>query len=86
LPLPLTAHAPAGAIRFASAHHGACHTLAAAKSSGQVGPNLDAAKPGYDTVVVMVTNGGGGMPSFGGQLSKQQIRDVAAFVATSAGG
>jgi mono/diheme cytochrome c family protein len=33
----------------------------------------------------MVTNGGGGMPSFKGQLSEQQIRDVAAFVATRAG-
>ena len=85
-PIPANAHAVAGAKVFASAGCGSCHTLAAAKSSGQVGPNLDAAKPGYDTVVVMVTNGGGGMPSFGGQLSKQQIRDVAAFVATSAGG
>ena len=85
-PIPANAHAAAGAKVFASAGCGSCHTLAAAKSSGQVGPNLDAAKPGYDTVVVMVTNGGGGMPSFGEQLSKQQIRDVAAFVATSAGG
>ena len=85
-PIPANAHAAAGAKVFASAGCGSCHTLAAANSSGQVGPNLDAAKPGYDTVVVMVTNGGGGMPSFGGQLSKQQIRDVAAFVATSAGG
>jgi mono/diheme cytochrome c family protein len=32
-----------------------------------------------------VTNGGGGMPPFSGQLSEQQIRDVAAFVATRAG-
>jgi len=85
-PIPANAHAAAGAKVFASAGCGSCHTLAAANSSGQVGPNLDAAKPGYDTVVVMVTNGGGGMPSFGGQLSKQQIRDLAAFVATSAGG
>jgi mono/diheme cytochrome c family protein len=32
-----------------------------------------------------VQSGGGGMPSFAQQLSAQQIRDVAAFVATSAG-
>ena len=70
---------------FAPAGCGSCHTLAAAKSSGQVGPNLDDAKPGYDTVLAKVTNGGGGMPSFGGQLSEQQIRDVAAYVATNAG-
>jgi mono/diheme cytochrome c family protein len=84
-PIPPNADAAAGAKVFASAGCGSCHTLSAAKSSGQVGPNLDDAKPGYDTVLAKVTNGGGGMPSFGGQLSAQQIRDVAAYVATSAG-
>ena len=84
-PIPADADAAAGAKVFASAGCGSCHTLAAAKASGQVGPNLDDAKPGYDTVLAKVTNGGGGMPSFGGQLSEQQIRDVAAYVATSAG-
>jgi mono/diheme cytochrome c family protein len=84
-PIPANADAAAGAKVFASAGCGSCHTLAAAKSSGQVGPNLDDAQPGYDMVVAKVTNGGGGMPAFGGQLGEQQIRDVAAFVATSAG-
>jgi mono/diheme cytochrome c family protein len=84
-PVPANADAAAGAKVFASAGCGSCHTLAAAKSSGQVGPNLDDAKPGYDTVLQKVANGGGGMPSFGGQLSQQQIRDVAAFVAARAG-
>ena len=31
-------------------------------------------------MIAQVTNGGGGMPAFGDQLSKQQISDVAAFV------
>jgi mono/diheme cytochrome c family protein len=84
-PIPADADATAGATVFSSAGCGSCHTLAAAKSSGQVGPNLDAALPGYETVLDKVTNGGGGMPAFGGQLSEQQLRDVAAFVATSAG-
>jgi mono/diheme cytochrome c family protein len=84
-PIPLNADAAAGAKVFASAGCGSCHTLSAAKSGGQVGPNLDDAKPGYDTVLAKVTNGGGGMPSFGGQLSDQQIRDVAAYVAENAG-
>jgi mono/diheme cytochrome c family protein len=84
-PIPADADAAAGAKVFASAGCGSCHTLAAAKSSGQVGPNLDDAQPGYNVVVAKVTNGGGGMPAFGGQLGEQQIRDVAAFVATSAG-
>ena len=84
-PIPANADAAAGAKVFGAAGCGSCHTLAAAKSSGQVGPNLDDAKPGYDTVLFKVTHGGGGMPSFGGQLSEQQIRDVAAYVATNAG-
>jgi mono/diheme cytochrome c family protein len=83
--IPANADAAAGAKVFGSAGCGSCHTLAAARSSGQVGPNLDDAQPGYDAVVAKVTNGGGGMPAFGAQLSEQQIRDVAAFVATSAG-
>jgi mono/diheme cytochrome c family protein len=33
----------------------------------------------------MVTNGGGVMPSFKDKLSEQQIKDVAAYVSTSAG-
>jgi mono/diheme cytochrome c family protein len=73
----------AGKDVFASAQCGGCHTLAAADTSGTVGPNLDDAKSEYDTIVEQVTNGGGGMPAFGDQLSEEEIRDVAAFVFTS---
>jgi len=83
--VPANASATAGAKVFGAAGCGSCHTLTAANASGQVGPNLDEARPSYGTVVVMVTGGGAGMPSFKGQLSEQQIRDVAAFVATRAG-
>jgi alcohol dehydrogenase (cytochrome c) len=31
-------------------------------------------------VIAQITNGGGGMPAFGGTLTDQQIRDVAAYV------
>src|SRR6266536_1068482 len=72
-----------GAKVFASAGCGGCHTLSAAKSNGQTGPNLDQAKPNYDVVVRQVSNGGGGMSSFSGKLSTGQIRDVASFVAGS---
>src|SRR5204863_190992 len=51
-----------GAKVFASARCGGCHTLSAAKSTGQTGPNLDAAKPSYDAVVRQVSNGVGGIP------------------------
>jgi mono/diheme cytochrome c family protein len=37
------------------------------------------------TVVHQVTNGGGGMPAFGSQLSKTQIQSVAKYVSSAAG-
>jgi mono/diheme cytochrome c family protein len=64
---------------------GGCHTLADAGTSGNVGPNLDDAMPPYDLVVDRVTNGQGGMPSFKGTLTPQQIQDVAAYVSSVAG-
>jgi len=36
-------------------------------------------------VVVIVTAGRGGMPSFSGRLDEQQIADVAAYVSSAAG-
>jgi len=70
-----------GSEVFAQAGCGSCHTLAAAGSSGTVGPNLDEAKPSHDLVVDRVTNGQGGMPPFKDQLSEEQIQAVADFVA-----
>jgi mono/diheme cytochrome c family protein len=64
---------------------GGCHTLKDAGTSGQVGPNLDEAKPSSDLVVERVTNGKGVMPSFKGKLTDQQIQDVAAYVSSVAG-
>ena len=77
-------NAEAGAEVFASAGCGGCHTLQAAGTSGTVGPNLDEAKPDHALVVDRVTNGKAPMPSFKGQLSEQQIQDVAAYVVASA--
>jgi outer membrane protein assembly factor BamB len=62
-----------------------CHTLAAAGSNGTVGPNLDQLKPSEALVTKQVTNGGGGMPAFGTQLSKSQIASVAKYVSSVAG-
>jgi mono/diheme cytochrome c family protein len=75
-----------GSAVYASASCGGCHTLAAAHSTGTVGPNLDQLKPDYRAVTAQVTNGGGGMPSFKSQLSTQQIADVASYVVVSTGG
>jgi mono/diheme cytochrome c family protein len=73
-----------GAAVFAQ-NCASCHTLAAAHAKGTVGPNLDEKKPSESRVLRQVTDGGGGMPAFGGRLSKAQIAAVAAYVAKSAG-
>jgi outer membrane protein assembly factor BamB len=62
-----------------------CHTLAAAGSTGTVGPNLDQLKPSETVVAKQVTNGGGGMPAFGSSLSKTQITAVSQYVSKVAG-
>jgi mono/diheme cytochrome c family protein len=69
-----------GAEVFASAGCGGCHTLAAAHANGNVGPNLDELKPSVATVARQVRAGGGGMPSFAGELSPAQIQAVAQYV------
>jgi mono/diheme cytochrome c family protein len=74
------------AIFTGSAGCAGCHTLADAGSTGTIGPNLDDAQPSFDLAVDRVTNGQGAMPSFSGTLSDQQIRDVATYVSTVAGG
>ena len=73
-------NAEAGAKVFASAGCGACHTLSAAGSTGNVGPVLDGANLPVALVTERVTKGMGAMPPFGDQLSEQEIADVAAYV------
>jgi mono/diheme cytochrome c family protein len=63
-----------------------CHTLADAHATGTVGPNLDQAKPDYRLATARVTLGKGVMPSFKGQLTAQQIADVASYVVKAVGG
>ena len=81
----LTGDATAGKAVFASQGCGGCHTLSAAGTSGNVGPNLDKSKPPTALVVARVTKGQGVMPAFG-SLSAQQVADVAAYVTQSTGG
>jgi cbb3-type cytochrome c oxidase subunit III len=67
------------------ANCGSCHTLADAGTSGKIGPNLDQLKPSLSIVQRQVTNGGGAMPAFKGQLTAAQITAVARYVASVAG-
>jgi mono/diheme cytochrome c family protein len=75
-----------GARVFAQAGCGSCHTLAAAGATGKTAPNLDDAEPSAAEVERQVREGGGAMPSFEGELTDQEISDVAEFVSSSAGG
>ena len=60
-----------------------CHTLADAKSSGQIGPNLNQLRPDMTRVIYVVTNGIGVMPPYEGQLTIQEIEAVAHYVSLS---
>ena len=87
-PAPSERGADGGAVDGAavfSQNCSSCHTLAATKAHGTVGPNLDQLKPSEPVVQRQVTNGGGGMPAFGGRLTKAQIAAVAKYVASVAG-
>ena len=66
---------------------GSCHTLAAAGTSGAVGPNLDDLAPDQQIVLSAIENGGTGsgrMPK--GLVTGKQAQQVADFVSQSAGG
>ena len=76
----------AGKTVFKTGPCAGCHTLADAGTHGNVGPNLDQAKPPLSLVVDRVVNGKGNMPKLKGTLSTKQIADVAAYVVKATGG
>ncbi len=75
----------AGQEVFASAGCGTCHTLEEAGTAGTVGPDLDDSQVDLEQATAQITDGGGGMPAFSGQLSEEEIQNVAAFVVESQG-
>tara|TARA_B110000008_G_C16626341_1_gene426641 strand:+ start:51 stop:377 length:327 start_codon:yes stop_codon:yes gene_type:complete len=62
---------------------GTCHVLQAAKSEGQIGPNLDMLKPQISQIINAVTNGIGVMPPWGDTLTFEEIEAVAYYVFNS---
>jgi len=60
---------------------GNCHVLADAGAAGQVGPSLDG-NPYLTAALVVnrITYGQGGMLAYGGQLSEEDIADIAAYI------
>ena len=81
----VTAEKPTDGKSIFQANCAACHTLADAGTSGNVGPNLDQATPPKSLVIMRVTNGQGVMPSFKGTLDNAQINAVADYVSSVAG-
>ena len=74
-----------GAAVFAEAGCGSCHAFEAAGATGTIGPDLDESMPSKELAVERVTEGMGAMPSFGDQLSPEQIAAVADYVSRNAG-
>ena len=84
--LDLTGDPYSGAAVWEASGCARCHTLAAAGSSGTIGPDLDGRQPSLELVVERVTLGLGPMPVFGDTLSPQEIADVAQYVVDSTSG
>tara|TARA_B100000029_G_C16969458_1_gene739405 strand:+ start:289 stop:594 length:306 start_codon:yes stop_codon:yes gene_type:complete len=59
---------------------GTCHTLQAAGSIGNIGPNLDQIKAQINQIIYVVTNGIGVMPPWEGILTKEEIEAVSYYV------
>lgn len=67
---------------------GSCHRLAAAGSTAEVGPSLDAVLPGRDAdeiaAKIVAPTAGSIMPDdFGERMSDRELADLAAFLAES---
>ena len=62
---------------------GVCHTLQAASSAGNIGPNLDQHKPSIAQIIYAVTNGIGVMQAWEGILTNEEIEAVAYYVFNS---
>ena len=62
---------------------GTCHTLQAAGSVREIGPNLDLLKPQIPQIIFAVTNGIGVMPPWVGILTYEEIDAVAYYVFNS---
>ena len=59
---------------------GVCHTLKAAGSVGDIGPNLDQLNAQISQIIYVVTNGIGVMPPWEGVLTEEEIEAVAHYV------
>jgi mono/diheme cytochrome c family protein len=59
---------------------GSCHVFSDAGTTGTTGPNLDESNVTFAAAVEQITQGGGGMPPFEGQLTEAQIEALAEYI------
>jgi mono/diheme cytochrome c family protein len=78
--VPAGGDAAAGRRTFEDAGCGDCHTFAAADAGGGFGPDLDDSDVSFAEAYEQIRDGGGGMPSFGDELSDRELANVAQFV------
>ena len=64
---------------------GVCHALSAAGTSGTIGPSLDELKPDAERVARVIRSGIGAMPPYP-NLTDEQVKALAAYVAQASGG
>ena len=62
---------------------GVCHTLQAAGSTGNIGPDLNQLNPPMSQIIYAVTNGIGVMQAWEGILTDKEIEAVAYYVFNS---
>ena len=62
---------------------GVCHTLQAASSTGDIGPNFDQLRSTIPQIISAVTNGIGVMPPWEGILTYEEIEAVAYYIFNS---
>ena len=62
---------------------GVCPTLQNARSTGDIGPNLDQLKPTLEQIIYVVRNGIGAMQAWEGILTTEEIEAVAYYVFNS---
>jgi mono/diheme cytochrome c family protein len=76
---PIIGNVKIGKVLFIAAC-GGCHTLAAAETKGNRGPNLAREPSAYAALITQIKYGGEGMPAFKASFTKKQNQNIAAYV------
>lgn len=82
---PVEGDADAGREIYLAQGCGSCHVLSDAGTSGAVGPSLDDSTIDVAAAAQQIRVGGGGMPAYEGQLSDEEIANVATYVVEARG-